>query len=84
LLGLLHTSASPACSAKLLLLLLLLLLLTSLKSRLIRRGLLLDMLAGVAKNESSSMASTLHVAVGEGGLSTATGEEGPMLALAEM
>jgi hypothetical protein len=66
--------------------LLLLLLLTSLRSKLIRRGLLLDMLAGVARNESSSMASKLHVAVGEadGGASTATGEEGPILALAEI
>jgi hypothetical protein len=62
------------------------LLLTSLRSRFIRRGLLLDMLAGVARNESSSMASTLHVAVGEaaGDASTATGEEGPILALADM
>lgn len=60
--------------------------LTNFRSRLIFSGFEDDMLAGVDTKYSSSMASTLHVLVGEaaGASLTATGEEGPRLALAEM
>jgi hypothetical protein len=58
---------------------------TSLRSTFILSGLDVDMLAGVAKKLSSSMASTAQLLVGllVAGGRTAT-EEGPKLALAEM